>query len=133
MKILSTLGQWVLTVTFVTALFVVFAFATHGCVEAQKPNPIETVTVTPTVWEYRVVTLDATTHDKNGQNALATNSIKPVEADMDELGKVGWELVSSYVETETSYPNFGGEKFVTGIQPNVRPMQVVLLYKRHVQ
>lgn len=36
-------------------------------------------------------------------------------------------------ELETVYPNWGNEKYVTGIQPNVRTMSVVLILKRPAQ
>jgi len=46
------------------------------------------------------------------------------------LGSQGWELVSSYLEMETSYVNFGKNEYVTGIQPNIRPQSVICIFKR---
>ncbi len=82
-------------------------------------------------WEYK--TLEFTPAENNGRvgdGSEAYNTILPSEVDMNQLGNEGWELVTSYLEMETSYPNFGNEDYVTGIQPNVRPQSVVLLFKR---
>lgn len=43
-----------------------------------------------------------------------------------------WELVDIITETETIYPNFGNDDYVTGIQPNIRTRSVILLLRRRI-
>jgi hypothetical protein len=83
-------------------------------------------------WEYKVVSVMAEGHDRTGEGSMRYASVKPGEKELGKLGGEGWELVSSYLEMETSYPNFGKEAYVTGIQPNVRPQRAVLLFRRRV-
>lgn len=83
----------------------------------------------PKQWEYKVITLESNTA-RTGADALKATGVTPSEDTLDTLGQEGWELVSSYLELETAYPNFGNEKYVTGLQPNVRPQRVVLLLKK---
>lgn len=49
---------------------------------------------------------------------------------IDSLGNLGWELVDTYTLTETVHPNFGNEKYVTGIKANTRTQQVIYVFKR---
>ena len=46
------------------------------------------------------------------------------------LGKDGWELVSTYTTIGTVHPNFGNEKFVTGLQANTRTSEIHFVFKR---
>jgi hypothetical protein len=41
-------------------------------------------------------------------------------------------IVGSYLEIETAYPNFGDSKYVTGLQPNVRPQRLVLVLRHRI-
>jgi len=50
----------------------------------------------------------------------------------EELGLEGWELVAVAPLTETVHPNFGDEKYVTGLQPNVRTASFWLIFKRPI-
>ena len=81
-------------------------------------------------WEYKVVPVMAEGHDRTGSAALRVSSATPDSQAISKLGDEGWDLVASYLEMETSYPNFGSAQYVTGLQPNVRPQRVVLLFKR---
>ena len=82
-------------------------------------------------WEYKTLVFTPTENNARvGDGSETYNTILPSETDMDQLGNEGWELVTSYLEMETAYPNFGNEEYVTGIQPNVRPQSVVLIFKR---
>lgn len=47
-----------------------------------------------------------------------------------ELKSIGWEMVGSHLEMETAFPNFGKDDFVNGLQPNIRPQSLTLLFKR---
>ena len=46
------------------------------------------------------------------------------------MGKEGWELVSTYTEVATVFPNFGNSEYVTGIRENVRTNVVNFVFKR---
>jgi hypothetical protein len=85
-------------------------------------------------WEYKVVAVSPKGNvERTGAAAFSTVTITPSDSELDALGAEGWELVTSYLEMESAYPNFGDEKYVTGLQPNVRPQRVILIFKRHSQ
>lgn len=76
-------------------------------------------------WEYKVVRVqgESTSDSKAcsyGDNTHMLNS----------MGKDGWELVSTYTEEETSFPNFGDSQYVTGIRDNTRTYAVNFVFKR---
>jgi len=97
-----------------------------GC--EQKPHQVAPA---PTVtWEYKLFTIGAPTHERTGPNALASNEIIVDEKKLNEFGSAGWELTSTWLEPETSFPNMSDNKYVTGIQSNVRPSRAVLLFRR---
>lgn len=82
-------------------------------------------------WEYKTVSVKPSSKsNKMGTGAGDFSTIELSEEQLNQLGIDGWELVSSYLEMETSYPNFADQRNVTGIKPNVRPQDVVLLFKR---
>lgn len=82
-------------------------------------------------WEYKTIKFYAdTSNDRTGASALKYNTITVSEAQLNKLGEDGWELVSSDMEMETAYPNFGNNDYVTGIQPNVRPQCLTMVFKR---
>ncbi|QXE91002.1 DUF4177 domain-containing protein [Geomonas subterranea] len=80
-------------------------------------------------WEYKVVKLNGSM-ERTGADAFKVTTIVPSEENINKYGRDGWELVSSHLEYETAYPNFGNTDYVTGIQPNVRPQSLVLIFKR---
>ena len=49
---------------------------------------------------------------------------------LNKMGKEGWELVSTYTETATAFPNFGNSDYVTGIRDNTRTSVVNFVFKR---
>jgi len=81
-------------------------------------------------WEYLVLPVMAEGHERKGADAARYASVTPSKEELNKLGKEGWELVSSYLEMETAWPNFGNDNYVIGLQPNVRPQRVVLVFKR---
>lgn len=81
-------------------------------------------------WSYKVVEYYSDQLDRSGSEAMSPATINIPEKELNKLGKQGWELVSSHIENETAYPNFGNSEYVTGLQPNVRPQKVVLLFKK---
>jgi hypothetical protein len=91
-----------------------------------------TFTITPK-YEYtwvRFTPKDAYALSRTGDGAAKSSAIEINETKLDELGKKGWEICGVFLEPETSYPNFGSESYVTGLQPNIRSQSAVLLLKR---
>lgn len=90
----------------------------------------------PVQWEYMTVEYLAETSDSaitSDQKALSYKTVEIKAEEMNKLGAIGWELVSTFVEIETSHPNFGKGEYVTGLQPNVRTQRLVCIYKRRVR
>lgn len=87
-----------------------------------------------TKWEYKIVRANGLI-DPNYEDhrEFASKYVIIDDEELNKLGADGWELVDTYDELETVYPNWGNEKYVTGIQPNVRTMSVVLILKRPAQ
>jgi hypothetical protein len=82
-------------------------------------------------WEYKkVVVLTSGLSDRTGVGALSNSSISLDDNMFESLGADGWELAGSYLEMETAFPNFGRSDLVTGLQPNIRPQRLVLIFKR---
>jgi hypothetical protein len=84
----------------------------------------------PKNWEYKVERFVNNGYQRTGEEAAKPSVINITEARLNELGGEGWELVSTSIEMETSYVNFGSEKYVTGLQPNVRPQSIICIFKR---
>ncbi len=80
-------------------------------------------------WEYLIERVSGQTASSENEE-FKTKRVNIDEDALNELGAEGWELVGTYEETETVYPNWGNEKYVTGIQPNVRTHGVVFIFKR---
>lgn len=79
----------------------------------------------PTLWRYKTIAIPA----KYGSDT----STREISLDMPELislGSQGWEVAGLWLEKETVYPNFGKSDYVTGIQPNIRPSRLVILFKQ---
>ncbi len=51
---------------------------------------------------------------------------------LNKLGNDGWELVGTYTEVATTYPNFGNDEYVTGIRTNTHSMAIICIFKRLV-
>ena len=80
-----------------------------------------------TLWEY--VSVEA---EVQSTNNFGTNVIEVPQEQLDYLGSQGWELVDIVPYIETVHPNFGNDKYVTGLQANTRTAKVVYLFKRPV-
>lgn len=83
-------------------------------------------------WEYKKVVIGAKPHSYPN---LEMTKMEPNEFDIDEswlgiYGSEGWELVSAVATQETIHPNFGNDKYVSGLQPNVRTKEIILFFKR---
>jgi hypothetical protein len=81
-------------------------------------------------WEYKKVVFPSEYNDRIGSGALRYSTISVDETLLDLMGREGWEMTGSYLEMETAFPNLGDEDSVDGIQPNIRPQSLVVLFKR---
>ena len=79
-------------------------------------------------WEYKVVKVAG----KNAEMMADFGSLvfSDQTAMLNKMGKEGWELVSTYTETGTSFPNFGNSEYVTGLRTNTRTVVVNFVFKR---
>jgi hypothetical protein len=64
---------------------------------------------------------------------MRPSTIQMNSASLKELGEQGWELVGTFLEMETAYPNFGKEEYTTGLRENVRPQSATLIFKRRAR
>lgn len=81
-----------------------------------------------TSWEYKVVKVagkEAETLADYGALVYGDQT-----AMLNKMGNEGWELVSTYTETATAFPNFGNSDYVTGIRDNTRTSVVNFVFKR---
>ena len=76
-------------------------------------------------WEYKTMTIEG-----YAANDYQRASIENPESQLNKLGEEGWELVSSYTQEETVFPNFGNSEYVTGLRSNTRTSKVVFVLKR---
>ncbi len=91
--------------------------------------------VIPLRWEYRIVDFGAESPKGVDRPRVESGAgdfsyVNPAESALNELGQEGWEMVGCYLEMETAWPNFGDPKYIIGLQPNVRPQRLVLIFKR---
>ena len=92
-------------------LFVALALVLVGC--------------TSNKWEYKIVKIDNTT-----TSDFFESDFKVTSEDLNLFGEDGWELVDVYTLTQTQHPNFGDDKYVTGIRENTRTESVNFVFKR---
>ena len=78
-------------------------------------------------WEYKVVKVAG--HDAEIAADFGTLVFADQTAMLNKMGKEGWELVSTYTETGTAFPNFGNSEYVTGIRDNTRTAVVNFVFK----
>ena len=82
-------------------------------------------------WEYTTDQVVANIPIENFLNKKHSYKTIPEFSSLLSLrGQNGWELVDTFLEHETSHPNFGKDDYVTGLQPNIRPQRLVLIFKR---
>lgn len=78
-------------------------------------------------WEYKTISI-------NGQTGIygdmSNTTFNDQTATFNKLGKEGWELVGTYTEINTAFPNFGSSEYVTGIRTNTRTTVVNFVFKR---
>lgn len=78
-------------------------------------------------WEYMTYQVFNTPLGDFTQRAWAYDEVAD---SLNALGQEGWEVVESYTRVETVHPNFGNEKYVTGLQPNTRTSNITIILKR---
>lgn len=78
-------------------------------------------------WEYKVVTVKGTEKEVS---KFDPKKFDVTDDNLNLFGKDGWELVGIYETVETVHPNFGDDRYVTGLQPNVRTAEVNFVFKR---
>lgn len=109
--------------------FMAVALGADGIFAFLKPTP---------KWEYAEISIVAEI-PKKFEKALGTSTnalelapkvIPDFSDELEEAGRLGWELVGVYLQQETAHPNFGNEEMVTGLQPNIRPQNLVCIFKR---
>lgn len=92
-------------------------------------------------WEYKAVGIAGRQmyEGYDGKEYERANRLGPrlfykseLEDSLKAAGKEGWELVDIVTTLETTHPNFGDEKYVSGLQPNTRTMMWSLVFKRKV-
>jgi hypothetical protein len=89
-------------------------------------------------YAYKVVSVQAqftqeppaSAYNKENAAKLGPTSVDIKDEQLAVLGQEGWELVGTFLEVETTHPNYGNSEYVTGLQPNVRPQKAVLLFKK---
>ena len=106
------------TILFLIFLILLFLFAL-----------LETQQIIPK-WEYKTINLEATNQGLYTTNNFNSTKIELTENMINEYGLEGWELIDTYLEMETVHPNYGDSEYVTGLQPNIRPQRLVLIFKR---
>ena len=79
-------------------------------------------------WEYEVVKVV-------GEDAKSYAKFNPLVYDdqkdmLNKMGKEGWELVSTYTEIATVFPNWGHSNSCLGIRDNVRTNVINFVFKR---
>jgi hypothetical protein len=95
-------------------------------------------------WEYKTVYFDAQKIEsleksymktsESFEQRVSSTSILPSDSSLNKFGIVGWEIATSYLEMETVFPNLlASGDGVNGLQPNVRPQRLVVIFKRPSQ
>jgi hypothetical protein len=81
-----------------------------------------------TPWEYKVVKVAGKPAETLADYGALVYGDQT--AMLNKMGKEGWELVNTYTETATAFPNFGNSDYVTGIRDNTRTSVVNFVFKR---
>ena len=101
------------------------AMALAGCGKEKEKVP---------EWEYKVVRVEGVADGKYKAQytEFDARTINVDEKALNKLGNDGWELVGTYTEVATTYPNFGKDEYVTGIRTNTHSRAIICIFKRLV-
>ena len=113
---------WVVSVPLAWVLMGVLFSCTKDPTVPPPPPP-----ALCTAWEYKTLfslPLKPASRNLDGGGELAT-AITPSDEELTAEGMEGWELISTYLETETGYLETDKQ-----ILPNVRPQRLVMVLKR---
>lgn len=81
-------------------------------------------------WEYKRVVFPSNGDGRIGPGALRFATVPLDEKLLSQLGAEGWEMVGTYLEMETAFPNLDENERPKNFQPNVRPQSLTVLFKR---
>lgn len=87
-------------------------------------------------WEYFIYKLNPTPRDYEKEYTIGdyedkeANFFNPNIEVLDSLGSEGWELVDTYTEIYTLFPNFGQKGYHTGMKENVKVKNICFVFKR---
>jgi len=134
-----TKGQGTVIIVLLCVVVVVAAVLAYVAANNQFSSPKyeETTSrplnqlVSPT-YEYKTLEFYTNSPNRQGAGAFKFSSVNIDTAQLNALGAKGWEVVGSYLEIETAWANFGSAKYVTGLQPNVRPQRLVVILQHRV-
>ena len=86
----------------------------------QAPTPA------PTAWEYQVIELPC----ENPAVTFKPSTFENPTSLLNVMGSKGWELVDTYTDVQTTFPNFGDEQYNTGIRENTHTHCLHFVFKR---
>ncbi len=78
-------------------------------------------------YEYKTISVGG---EAGTYGDFSSTNLNDPTAELNKLGNEGWELVGVYTETNTAFPNFGKDEYVTGIRTNTRTTKVNFVLKR---
>lgn len=81
-------------------------------------------------YEYKTISVGG---EAGAYGDFSSTNLNDPTAELNKLGTEGWELVGVYTETNTVFPNFGKDEYVTGIRTNTRTTKVNFVLKREVR
>lgn len=81
-------------------------------------------------WEYKRVVFPSNGEGRIGPGALRYSTVPLDEKLLSQLGAEGWEMVGTYLEMETAFPNLDENERPKNFQSNVRPQSLTVLFKR---
>lgn len=105
------------------ALLAILGILLLGATQRQATPPAAI-----TKWEYKTEIFDAVKTPANESPAL----VNPSTSQLNELGLQGWEVVSTYLEHGTAFPelHYTSSYKLAGVYSNVRPQRLVVILKR---
>ncbi len=80
-------------------------------------------------YEYKTIEMEAKT---GVYEDFSSTTLPDPTSELNRLGAEGWELVGVYTGTNSAFPNFGKDEYVTGIRTNTRTSSVNFVLKREV-